>query len=268
MSDQLSAAAAALNAPETIVQRSAEARAKATGTSIDDILAAWAGGGSAPAAPPPASEPAPAPEPDTTTQPAAEPAAETPTAPAPTAPAPATESPAAAPAATTVVAPARPAEPPILEGRTDRPFLATIGAVAALALSLVAGLFVASTPEEGNGVYTSAVPLDAQGEHGRTVYLELGCGACHTQVVRPLVTDAALGGVTISDSNQVLGVRRFGPDLTDVASRVESASMFASVLAGEGGHPAYTGLSDDDVAGLVAYLSATNAVPTDEETDS
>ncbi len=258
MSDQLSAAAAALNAPETIVQRSAEARAKATGASIDDILAAWAGGGSAPSAPTPPPAPAPepstTPEPDTTTEPAPEPAA------APTPP--------AGPAATAVAVPRSPAEPPILEGRTDRPFLVTIGAVAALALSLVAGLFVASTPEEGNGVYTSAVPLDAQGEHGRTVYLELGCGACHTQVVRPLVTDAALGGVTISDSNQVLGVRRFGPDLTDVASRAESASMFASVLAGEGGHPAYTGLSDDDVAGLVAYLNATNAVPTDEETDS
>ncbi len=100
MSEHLSAAAAALNAPETIVQRSAEARAKATGTSIDDILAAWAGGGSAPAAPPPASEPAPAPEPDTTTQPAPEPAP-APAAPAPAAPAPTAAAPSAAPAATT-----------------------------------------------------------------------------------------------------------------------------------------------------------------------
>ena len=39
MSDQLAAAAAALNAPEVLVQRSAEARAKATGGSVDDILA-------------------------------------------------------------------------------------------------------------------------------------------------------------------------------------------------------------------------------------
>jgi hypothetical protein len=55
MTDLLAAAAQALKAPETIVKRSAEARAKATGASLDDVLAAWAGGGtvaaSAPGAP-------------------------------------------------------------------------------------------------------------------------------------------------------------------------------------------------------------------------
>ncbi|HKZ18801.1 MAG TPA: hypothetical protein VJQ57_01685 [Acidimicrobiia bacterium] len=40
----LSAAASALGAPESIVKRSAEARAKASGVSVDEILAAWAGG--------------------------------------------------------------------------------------------------------------------------------------------------------------------------------------------------------------------------------
>ena len=52
----LSGAAAALGLPEALVQRSAEARAAETGQSVDDILAAWAGGetvaASAPAAPP------------------------------------------------------------------------------------------------------------------------------------------------------------------------------------------------------------------------
>ncbi|MGH8926988.1 MAG: hypothetical protein ACRDWH_01455, partial [Acidimicrobiia bacterium] len=55
MSDLLAAAAAALKAPEAIVKRSAEARAKAGGMSTDEVLAAWAGGGSvataAPSAP-------------------------------------------------------------------------------------------------------------------------------------------------------------------------------------------------------------------------
>ena len=49
MSD-LAAAAAAMGVPETLVQRSAEARAKATGASVDEILAAWAGGAAVPAA--------------------------------------------------------------------------------------------------------------------------------------------------------------------------------------------------------------------------
>ncbi len=49
MSD-LAAASAAMGVPEALVKRSAEARAKATGGSVDEILAAWAGGAAAPAA--------------------------------------------------------------------------------------------------------------------------------------------------------------------------------------------------------------------------
>ena len=72
MSD-VAAAAAKMGIPELLVQRSAEARAKATGTSAEEIIAAWAGGGSAPAASAPAEAPAesaeeapsPAPEPST-----------------------------------------------------------------------------------------------------------------------------------------------------------------------------------------------------------
>ena len=65
MSELLTAAADALNVPETLVQRSAAARATANGTSVDDVLNAWAGGapaaGAAPAsAPAPSEEVAPA----------------------------------------------------------------------------------------------------------------------------------------------------------------------------------------------------------------
>ena len=66
----LSAAAAAMGLPETLVQRSAEARAAEAGSSPDEILAAWAGGeavAAAATADPPTQEPAavsaePAPE--------------------------------------------------------------------------------------------------------------------------------------------------------------------------------------------------------------
>jgi mono/diheme cytochrome c family protein len=60
MSD-LSAAAEALGIPEMLVKRSAEARAAETGASVEEILAAWAGGESGPSAPAPA-EPAEATE--------------------------------------------------------------------------------------------------------------------------------------------------------------------------------------------------------------
>jgi hypothetical protein len=60
----LSAAAEALGVPESIVQRSAAARAAETGMTVDEILAAWAGGGSVAGSPPAAAdEEAPAEEP-------------------------------------------------------------------------------------------------------------------------------------------------------------------------------------------------------------
>ena len=63
MSELLAQAAAALNAPEAIVKRSAEARAKAGGVSPDEVLAAWAGGGDiTTAAPVPPAAPAPSAE--------------------------------------------------------------------------------------------------------------------------------------------------------------------------------------------------------------
>jgi hypothetical protein len=94
MSD-LSAAAAALGVPEAIVQRSAAARAAETGMSVDEVLAAWAGGGSVAGAPP-AGDSAPDSEPETATEPAAEPEEE---AAAPEAATPAAEAPAPAAAA-------------------------------------------------------------------------------------------------------------------------------------------------------------------------
>lgn len=85
MSDLLTAAADVLNVPETLVQRSAAARATANGTSVDDILTAWAGGtpavGSAPAPAsatadeeaPAAEETAPEPGPVVESEPAVQP---------------------------------------------------------------------------------------------------------------------------------------------------------------------------------------------------
>ena len=62
MSELLAQAAAALNAPEAIVKRSAEARARAGGVSADEVLAAWAGGGSVATAAPATAPPTPAAE--------------------------------------------------------------------------------------------------------------------------------------------------------------------------------------------------------------
>ena len=67
MSELLTAAATALGTPEAIVQRSAEARATASGTSVDEVLEAWAGGAAVATttAPPDVEEEAPPAEPET-----------------------------------------------------------------------------------------------------------------------------------------------------------------------------------------------------------
>lgn len=87
MSDQLTAAAQAMNVPEPLVERSARARAEATGSSYEEILTAWAGG-EAVAAAPAAEAPAETEEPATAPEPTGEPApAETSEPAAPAAPA-------------------------------------------------------------------------------------------------------------------------------------------------------------------------------------
>lgn len=76
MSDLLQAAADALGTPAELVQRSAAARAEASGSSIDEILASWAGGA-------PLTSSAPE-EPSTSTETIHEPPAEVDTEEAPT----------------------------------------------------------------------------------------------------------------------------------------------------------------------------------------
>ena len=63
MSELLSKVAELLNAPESLVQRSAEARAEASGRTVDEVLQSWAGGESVASAENPAEEAPPAEEP-------------------------------------------------------------------------------------------------------------------------------------------------------------------------------------------------------------
>jgi MFS family permease len=136
MSDYLAAAAQALSAPEVIVRRSAEARAKATGADIDSILQAWAGGQSVASAPAAAAA-APATAETAAPAPAAAPAA--PVAAEPTAPTPVVA------AASTAVAVLD--EPPVDETHPAAPLsdrirvASRVGAVSGLVLALLGWLF-------------------------------------------------------------------------------------------------------------------------------
>lgn len=152
MSD-VSAAADALGVPESLVERSAKARAAASGTSEDEVLAAWAGGGTVER-----SSPAPSPEPEPPSEETpAEPEAPIVDAPAPAAPEPRPEA-APAPAAVAVAAP--PEEDPVVASPlSDRIGVSgKVGAVVGLVAALVVILFssqwllprAAVTGEEGS----------------------------------------------------------------------------------------------------------------------
>ncbi len=158
-SEYLGAAAQALGgAPEPLVLRSAEARASAAGTTVEEVLRAWAGGGSpAPAAPAPAAPPEEVPAadegPPAEAAPVASPAEEAPAAAPPPA---AEEAPAAAAAAVAApveaAAPTLEAEPlPVLaaepvEAAPLRGRLALtvrLGAVGGLLLGVIGALLTA-----------------------------------------------------------------------------------------------------------------------------
>ena len=258
MSEFLAAAAQVVGAPEELVLRSAEARAEADGIGVEEVLKAWAGGGPTPTSPPGVETPPPAapvesapaapPAPQAPPPPAEPPVA--PAAPAPMAPAPLPPVPPPPPVAVAD------GPPPVLTGRVDRPFRYFFGAGALLILCLVVTLVFPTLAGRGRGAVHSEIPYTAQAQEGQGEYLTQGCAACHTQLVRPIVADAQLaaaagvGGVTLADTNQVIGRQRYGPDLANVGNRM-SPEAIGEVLSGEGGHVAYRGSGLD---ALVAYL--------------
>jgi hypothetical protein len=248
MSD-LAAAAAAMGVPETLVKRSAEARAKATGASVNEILAAWAGGNEAPAT---AAAPA-APErgdarPETTEE------AEVPSAKEPAA---SDETPDArrqTPEVAGVAAATQPAAPPVLVGERQGVGVVLTGSFGLLVLSLLLSVFLPSLQQPGNGIRSSNHAYSPEARAGRDIYLSQGCATCHSQLIRNVVTDVGLGPVTLDNTNQVIGYRRIGPDLAAIGGRIEDTGAVLALLAGAGGHPAAAGLSETDLANLVAYL--------------
>lgn len=246
MSD-LSAAAAAMGLPETLVQRSAEARSAETGASVEEILAQWAGGEAAPA---PAAEPEPAAEPTEET-PTEETDAEEPSEPA--APEVVIETPGEPEPGPPAAVPAGPYKPPVLVGVKDNPMTVLAGVLGLFLIVVMVGLVGPSIPTDTPGARTSAIDYSEEALHGQEVFAITGCAACHTQMVRPVVADVGLGPVTLNDTNQVLGTRRFGPDLSDVGTRV-TATQIEAIVNGLGDHPIHD-LGPQDLAALVAYLA-------------
>lgn len=249
MSD-VDTAAESMGIPAELVSRSAAARAQASGSTTEEVLAAWSGGGSVATKPPETdseaedTKPAPAEEAAEAAPPPAEtrePAEQTPL-----------EIPAAAGSPSPALAPARPATPPVLVGTSDNPWAYVVGALGLFVAVALLALVGPSIPVDTPGARTSEISFSDAASAGQEVYLSLACASCHTQMVRPVIADVGLGPVNMSDSNQILGTRRYGPDLSDVGSRV-TATQLESIIGGSGGHQSHN-LSSDDLANLVAYL--------------
>ena len=248
MSELSAAAAAALGIPEAIVERSAAARAEETGMTVDEVLAAWAGGGDIP--PPPAAPPE-----DQTAEPeeaSVEAAVEeaSPSPPPAVLPPTGGETPPSPPPGGEMPAPS--GKPPVLVGEADNPITVLVGAVGLFVALFLVGVVGPSLPTENPGARTSDLPYTETALHGQEIYQSVGCASCHTQMVRPVIADVGLGAVSLNDTNQVLGSRRFGPDLSNVGVRI-TASQIDAVVTGLDDHPALS-LSSEDLDALVAYL--------------
>ena len=98
---------------------------------------------------------------------------------------------------------------------------------------------------------------------GRDIYLREGCAYCHTQAVRPIVTDLGLGPVSLAgdyahEEPVLLGVVRMGPDLMHIAGRGGiAATQLTDPRADRpwSTMPSYDYLSQEDLDALVAYVN-------------
>ena len=132
---------------------------------------------------------------------------------------------------------------------------------------------------------------DGLRSEGRKIYLREGCQVCHTQAVRPIVTDVGLGAVSVGgdyvhEVPALIGFQRIGPDLMHVGRRLSDVA--AADLAGVDADPSdfadeareqaaifiashlrnprqarpwsimpsYDYLRDSDIDALVAYIAA------------
>ncbi len=115
---------------------------------------------------------------------------------------------------------------------------------------------------------TRSYPEASLEERGAELYVAEGCWYCHTQQVRPIVTDVGLGPVSVPgdyayDHVDVLGIERVGPDLAHAGTRspTEDASWNAAHLRDPRARrpwstmPSYDHLAEDDLAALAAYVA-------------
>jgi cytochrome c oxidase cbb3-type subunit II len=102
--------------------------------------------------------------------------------------------------------------------------------------------------------------------NGRSLYIREGCFECHSQQVRNTFADSGLGpapseaGLYSNEAPNLMGIVRFGPDLTCFGDRAGDAGSIVGHLRNpEAVHhdstmPHYSYLTTKELRALAAYL--------------
>ena len=241
MSELIAKVAEILGIPETLVQRSAEARAEASGNTVEEVLQSWAGGeavaASAPVEKAPVAEETPVEE--------------------------VKEEVVVTEDVETVV------EEETVELKKESA-LVFISGVIGVALFTYFFAFVIPKNQSTDLVAESLnneIVVSQEVLKGAQVYNDLNCQSCHTQNVRLLIPDSQNGKILKNKfANEIIikntGLLRLGPDLSTSATReptnnakwlsrylIDSASVRDTIP-----HPNYDFLSVTDLDYLVTYL--------------
>ena len=230
MSELLSKVAEILKAPEELVQRSAEARAEASGKSVDEVLQSWAGGESVESSAP-------------TETPVEEVVEETPVE---------------------EVVEEAPVE---LKKESSLAFIAGVFGVVIFTYIFAYSLPKQQSENLVSESLNNTITVSDEVLKGAEVYNQMNCQSCHTQNVRVLIPDSQNGKVLknrYAEQAIILntGLIRIGPDLSNSASRepTNNAQWLSRYLKDSSSvrddvpHPNYDFLGQQDFDYLITYL--------------
>ena len=244
MSELLAKVAELLGAPETLVQRSAEARAEASGNTVDEVLQSWAGGESVSSATPAAKE-----------------------APAEEAPVEEVKEEVVSESTQVNVEQVIEEETVELKNESSLAFIAGVIGVAVFTY-----FFAFSIPKNQSAdlvaeALNNEIVVSQEVLKGAEVYNQLNCQSCHTQNVRLLIPDSQNGKILKNKfANETIikntGLLRLGPDLSTSATRepTNNSNWLARYLTDSASvrdeipHPNYDFLSATDLDYLLTYL--------------
>ena len=250
MSELLSKVAEILKAPEELVQRSAEARAEASGKSVDEVLQSWAGGEAIESSAPAEATTDEAKEETSVEEEVVEEAT--------------TEEEVVEATTEEEVVEEEPVE---MEKESSFAFIAGV-----ISVAIFTYIFAFSIPKQQSETLVAdslnnSFEITNEALKGAEVYNQLNCQSCHTQNVRVLIPDSQNGIVLknkYADKAVILntGLVRIGPDLSNSASRepTNNSQWLSRYLKDSSSvrdtipHPSYDFLTQEDFDSLITYL--------------